>query len=170
MDTFLEEESKKATPKPGTWGAMNSIQRAGVIGLLPFTILFFAYDGRLGTIFGLLGWTSLLLGYVAGSLWRVRHTLHFWWSVFFACIVHACLLPAFVYLVNHIKGPGGKLFIYLAGGLVAVETLSLIFVLKRIAMWLHRRSHGGTPRMNTHSGGNASELQRIREGSKDIWK
>lgn len=140
MDTFLEEESKTSTPKPGTWGAMNSIQRAGVIGLIPFTVLFYVYDGRLGTIFGLLGWTSLLLGYVAGALWKVRHALHFWWSVFFACVIHACLLPVYAYLVNHTKGHGGRAYIDLAGGLVAIETLTLIFVLKKIAMWLHHRS------------------------------
>jgi hypothetical protein len=120
---------------------MNAIQRAGVLGLIPFMVLFYANDGRLGTIFGLLSWTSLLLGYVAGALWRVRHALHFWWSVFFACIVHASLLPVFAYLVNGIKGDGGKLFIYLAAGLVVVETVVLVFVIKRIAMWFHRRSH-----------------------------
>lgn len=121
---------------------MNYIQRSGVIGLIAFITPALICDGLLGVFFGVIGWTSLLMGYVAGNLWRVRHALHFWWSIGFACIVHSCLLPVYASLVAQMKntrGQGGKLFIYLAAGVVIAETLSLIFLLKKVAMWLHKR-------------------------------
>jgi hypothetical protein len=143
MDTFLEEESKKA-PKPGTWASMNAIQRTGVIALFPCFMLSLFCNGRLSMFFGQLGWASILLGYVAGNLWRFRHAVHFWWSVAFACLVHSALLPVYATLVGEIKnapGHSGKGYMYLAFGLVIAETLSLLFVLKKVAIWLHTRTH-----------------------------
>jgi len=131
-------------PKPGTWASMNAIQKVGVIGsLLCYAPSLFC-NGRLSMFFGLLGWTFLLLGYVAGNLWRFRHAVHFWWSVAFACVVHSALLPVYAVLVRETKnapGRDGKLYMYLAVGLVIVETLSLLFVLKKVALWLHARTH-----------------------------
>ena len=148
-----DQSATKTTPKPGTWAAMNYIQRSGVIGAVVLFAPAEFCDGKLGLFFGLLGWTSLLLGYVAGNLWRVRHALHFWWSLTFACVVHSILLPVFAYLVTqekNIPGQGGKLYIYLAGGIVIAETLSLIFILRHVAMWLHMRKINALYADNLH--------------------
>jgi hypothetical protein len=143
MDTFLQDEIKEQDKKkPGTWASMNYIQRAGVIGGCVLFLPSLSYDGRLGMYAGVAGWTILLFGYVAGSLWKVRHAVHFWWSLFFASLVHAALLPIYAYLVDKIKNaPGheGKAYIYLAGGLVSVEAITLIYLLKHAALWLHKQ-------------------------------
>jgi len=144
MDTFLQDEVKaQKDPKPGTWGSMNSIQKGGVIGAAVLFLPMFIYKGRLGNDFGVASWSVLLFGYVAGSLWKIRHALHFWWSMLAASLIHVPLLPTYDHLVDQIKNsPQGKGYIYLAGGLVCVETITLIYILKHAAMWLHKRTAG----------------------------
>ena len=150
MDTFLEEGSQAAKKvKEGTWASMNYIQRGGVIGCGLLQIPSYS-KGRLGVYFGIASWSFLLFGYVAGSLWKVRHALHFWWSMFFASLVHAPLVPVYAQLVGRIRdtpGSGGKTYIYLAAGLVCVETITLIFLLKHAALWIHQR-HARAPHIN----------------------
>jgi hypothetical protein len=144
MDTFLEEETRQQKKNVGAWSKMNYIQRIGCLGLFPFMILSFIYSGRLGIAFGLMGWTSIFFGYVAGNLWRFRHALHFWWSVAFATVVHAALLPMYARLVDLIKNAPhheGKGYMYLAFGLLIVEVLTLLYALKHIGMWLRSRKH-----------------------------
>jgi len=144
MDTFLQDEVKAdEKKKPGTWSSMNVIQQSGVIGGVVMFAPSMIYDGRVGVYCGVVGWSILLFGYVAGSLWKVRHALHFWWSVFVAGLIHMPLLPVYAYLVDQMKnapGHGGKAYIYLAGGLVSIETIALIYLLKHAAMWLHKRT------------------------------
>jgi len=144
MDTFLEEEAKEQKKNAGAWSKMNYIQRIGVFGLFPFMILSYAYNGRAGIIFGLIGWTSIFFGYVAGNLWRFRHALHFWWSTVFAAAVHAGLLPVYARLVDLTKNAPhheGKGYMYLTFGLLIVEVLTLLYALKHVGMWLHARTH-----------------------------
>jgi hypothetical protein len=79
----------------------------------------------------------------------------------------------YAYFVDQMKtapGHGGKAFIYLAGGMVAGETLLLIFILKRVGMWLHSRQHGGTPHPDDEGDGEPSELANFRENSRSLWK
>jgi hypothetical protein len=150
MDTFLEEESQAAKKvKPGTWASMNFIQRGGVIGCVALMIPSYS-KGPVGVYFGVASWSALLLGYVAGSLWKVRHALHFWWSLFVAGLIHTPLLPVYAYLTAQIRdtpGHDGKLYIYIAAGLVCVETITLIYLLKHAAIWFHRR-HATAPHIN----------------------
>jgi uncharacterized membrane protein len=130
--------------KVGTWAGMNNIQRIGVIGLFPFMILSFIYSGRLGIIFGLMGWTSIFIGYVAGNLWRFRHALHFWLSMTAACIVHIALLPVYASLIDkmkHAHGQDGKTYMYLSFLILIVEVLALQYALKNVGMWLRARTH-----------------------------
>lgn len=104
----------------------------------------------IGIGFGVAVWTCLFLGYVSGSLWKVRHALHFWWSMTAAVIVHGATLPAFIYMSRQIRDSrDGKAYIYLAAGLMSVEVIVLLFLLKHAAMWFHARSH------------KASELERV---------
>jgi hypothetical protein len=141
---IASKDTTKTAPKLGAWSKMNYIQRIGCLGLFPYMILSFVYSGRLGIIFGLMGWTSIFLGYVAGNLWRFRHALHFWWSVTFACAVHTALLPVYARLVNQIKNAPhheGKGYMYLTFGVLIVEVLTLLYTLKNIGLWLRRRSH-----------------------------
>jgi len=137
------QPTPKTAPKPGSWASTNYIQRFGIIGSLVLyaVSLFLSFSNlRLGLILGLCGWSCLLFGYVAGSLWRVRHALHFWWSLAFSAVVHACLLPVYVHLVrNDFQPHASKVYFYLSAYLVVAETLFLIFLLKRVAMWIHRR-------------------------------
>ena len=148
MDEYTDisgnPQPHQAKSKAGTWAGMNYIQRMGCLGLFPFMILSFVYDGRLGIIFGLIGWTSIFFGYVAGNLWRYRHALHFWWSVAFAAVVHVALLPIYADLVDLIKNAPhheGKGYMYLAFGLLITEVLTLLYALKHFGMWLHKRIH-----------------------------
>ena len=144
VDVVRDEDGgahSKSAPKPGTWASMNNIQRIGVIGMLPCYALSLVLDGRWSMFFGLLGWTSILIGYVAGNLWKFRHAVHYWWSVAFALVVHSALLPVYAKLVPLMKGHDGKGYMYVAFGLLIAEVLSLLFVLKHAALWLHRRTH-----------------------------
>jgi hypothetical protein len=124
---------------------MNNIQRCGVICGIVFFMPSLFCDGRLGVAFGLLAWTSFLMGYVAGGLWKVRHALHYWWSIAFAATVHVFLLPLYASLTRSMKtapnGADGKGYMYLGFGLMIAETLALLFILKHAAMWLHLRTH-----------------------------
>lgn len=147
VDVVREEDGgtqHKTAPKPGTWASMNYIQRGGVIGFAPCFMLSLICNGTWSLFFGLLGWTSILLGYVAGNLWKFRHAVHYWWSVAFALAAHSTLLPVYAKLVRLIKyapGHDGKAYMYLTFGLLIAEVLSLLFVLKHVALWLHRRTH-----------------------------
>jgi hypothetical protein len=151
MDMFLEEESQSAKKvKPGTWASMNFIQRGGCIGFVVLFMPSLFCSGRLAVYFGVACWSVLLFGYVAGSLWKVRHASHFWWSMFVAALVHVPLLPIYTYLADRIKnapGRDGRGYIYLAGGLVCVETITLIYLLKHAALWIHQR-HAKAPHIN----------------------
>jgi hypothetical protein len=150
MDTFLEEESQAAKKiKPGTWASMNFIQRGGVIGCGLLQIPSYS-KGRLGVYCGIASWSILLFGYVAGSLWKVRHALHFWWSLFVASLIHVPLLPVYAHLAGQIRDAPeheGKAYLYLAVGLVCVETITLIYILKHAALWIHQR-HAKAPHIN----------------------
>jgi hypothetical protein len=145
----LFDEPKPAPPqRPTGWKSMNYIQRIGCLGLFPFFMLSLIYDGRLSTIFGLMGWTSIFLGYVAGNLWKFRHAVHFWWSVAFACIVHAALLPIYATLIDKMKnahGQSGKGYMQLSFVLLIAEVLTLLFVLKHVAMWIHHHTRKTPP-------------------------
>ena len=151
MDEYTDisgEGQHKKAGKAGTWAGMNYIQRTGVIMLFPFFMLSLFCNGRLSVIFGLFGWTSIFLGYVAGYLWRYRHALHFWWSLAFACAVHGALLPVYATLTNFIKdapGHNGKGYMYLAFLVLIVEVLALQYALKHVGMWIHARTHKPFP-------------------------
>jgi hypothetical protein len=144
VDVVRDEDGgtqRKTAPKAGTWASMNYIQRGGVIGFAPFFMLSLVCNGNWSMFFGLLGWSWILMGYVAGNLWKFRHAVHYWWSVTFASIAHAALLPVYAKLVPLVKGRDGKGYMYLTFGLMIAEVLSLLFVLKHAALWLHRRNH-----------------------------
>jgi hypothetical protein len=144
MNDFAQPVLKKA-PRPGSWASTNFIQRFGLIGsfvLYGISLFSSSSNVHVSLIIGLCGWSSLLFGYVAGSLWSVRHALNFWWSIVFACGFHACLLPVYAHLIHSDVQPhAGKEYMYLSVFLVIAETLFLIFLLKRTAMWIHRRTH-----------------------------
>ena len=140
MDSFLEEEVQERKWNPSQWSKMNFLQRGGVIcGLacMPFS---YVHD-PVGTYFGVASWTILFLGYVSGALWKVRHSLHFWWSLVVAAVIHCTTLPAFIYFTRQIRDSrDGRSYIYLAGGLMSIEVIAVVFLLKHAAMWLHSRS------------------------------
>ena len=138
----IEKVEPHPQPNRNSWKYMNPIQRTGVIGSVALYFLALPLGDshlRPAIIVGVCGWSFLLFGYVAGSLWKVRHALHFWYSMAFACVVHACLLPIYSRLAKGtlLLSSAGKAYIYLSGFLVCAETIFLIFVLKRIAMRLH---------------------------------
>ncbi len=122
---------------------MNAIQKIGVIGSLPFVFVSWAFPGVTGDILASVGWTLIVLGYVAGNFWRYRHAMHFWWSTLAACVIHGFVLPFYIRLTNSMqfaKGNSGRGYLQLTFLLMIVETLTLQIVLKRIAMWIHRRT------------------------------
>src|SRR5579871_2888932 len=89
-------DSPPQSPNHNSWRYMNPIQKAGVIGcfsLLAVSLFFFDSQSASAVIITVCSFSFLLFGYVAGSLWKVRHALHFWYSMAFACIVHVSLLP-----------------------------------------------------------------------------
>lgn len=139
----IQPETQQKT-NHNSWKYMNWIQRTGVISSM---ILYFIFlplsDGHAkpAAIVGVCGWSCLLFGYVAGSLWKVRHALHFWYSMAFASIVHTCLLPVYWRVTQgaSVTNKAGKLYMYLAVSLVCVETIFLVFVLKRVAIKLRGR-------------------------------
>ena len=141
MDTFLEEETQERKRNPSQWAKMNFLQRGGVIfGLacMPFSYM----HEPVGTFFGVASWTCLFLGYVSGAFWKVRHALHFWWSMAAAVTLHCSTLPAFIYLSRQIRDShNGKTYIYIAGGLMSIEVIAVIFLLKHVALWFHAKSH-----------------------------
>ena len=141
MDTFLEQETKEQKEKPGQWAKMNFLQRGGVISgvaCMPFSYM----HDPIGTCFGVASWTCLFIGYVSGAFWKVRHALHFWWSMAIAVVLHCATLPAFAYLTRQIRdSSSGKAYIYVAAALMSVEVIVSIFLLKHAAMWLHARAH-----------------------------
>lgn len=150
MDTFFQDEIKEQEKNKSWWAKMSLIERSGFVAFVASLIPFYTYSGRLGVYCGVAGWSLWLSSFVAGSLWRVRHAVHFWWSLVFAGLVHASLLPTYAYLVERIKlNPGheGKVFIYFAGGVMLAEMFTLLFLLKRAAMWVHTR-HAKTPHVN----------------------
>jgi hypothetical protein len=138
------ETQKNGAPKPGTWASMNVIQKTGVLGSAPFIFLSWVYHGKTADVLGIIGWTSIVMGYVAGNFWLYRHAMHFWWSTLVAAFIHAFLLPVYVKLTDSMqfaKGHSGKGYLQLAFLLMIVETLTLQIVLKRVAMWIHRRTN-----------------------------
>lgn len=125
-----------------SWKYMNWIQKTGVISSIVLYFIFLPlsdHNAKPAMIVGVCGWSCLLFGYVAGSLWKVRHALHFWYSMAFACIVHTCLLPIYWRITQGASAANsaGKLYMYLAVLLVCAETIFLVVVLKRVAMKLH---------------------------------
>ena len=127
------------------WASMNWIQRAGGLSFIILFIPAVIASGGWHLFFALCSWTCLFLGYVAGSLWKLRHALHFWWSLIAATLAHACLIPLYLSLIrlndsiHHAQGPRGV--IYLTGLLLSAEVLIFLFILKRFGLWLHNRTH-----------------------------
>lgn len=137
-------DPQQQKPNRNSWKYMNWIQKTGVISSLSLYAISLPVSGayaKPAVFIGVCAWSCLLFGYVAGSLWKVRHALHFWYSMAFACVVHVCLLPIYARIArgSSITNSAGKLYMYLAVGLVCVETILLIVVLKRVAMKLHGR-------------------------------
>jgi hypothetical protein len=120
---------------------MNRIQKTGVIIgliLMPFGFM----SGAIGDLFGFLSFTTFFIGYVAGSLWRIRHVLRFWWSTTIALVVHCCLYPIYVRLMEAMRNTpkqGGKLYMYMMFGLMITEVLISISVSKKLASRMRRR-------------------------------
>jgi hypothetical protein len=132
------------SPKAGTWASMNAIQKTGMVGSAPFVFLSWVFHGKAAEYLGMIGWTSILLGYVAGNFWRYRHAMHFWWSTSAAVVIHASLLPTYAKLTRLSQfdnGHSGKAYFQLTFLLMIVETLTLQVLLKRVAIFIHRRTH-----------------------------
>ena len=139
----------KHNPELGTWASTNWVQRTGLILFFPLVLCSWIFDGKAGSAFGVAAWSSIFLGYVAGNLYKYRHALHFWWSVAIASLIHASLSPLFIRLTNGARQPhSGKGYAQLAFGVLIVEVLLLLFIVKRTAMWIHRRQHRDWPAHN----------------------
>ena len=139
-------------PNHNSWKYMNWIQRSGVIGAGALFVVSLPLGNSHTTpamVVGVCAWSSLLFGYVAGSLWKVRHALHFWYSMAFACVVHVCVLPIYWRLTRGSLqlNSTGKAYGYFCIFLVCVETIFLVFMLRRFALWLHRRQHAKAGRI-----------------------
>lgn len=138
------EQKPNRQSKAGSWVSMNPIQKTGCIGffVLLFGGLFFLGDPR-QVYCEIAAQTSLFLGWVAGSLWKVRHALHFWWSLVVAIVGHICLLPTYLRVTRYFDSGhhSGREVGTVVVGMIAVETIIFLVLLKKIAMWIHRRSH-----------------------------
>lgn len=149
MFEILGETPQPTKKRKTGWASMNAIQKSGLIACVALAIPSFAYSGRLGMFFGLSCWSSLFLGYVAGSRWRVRHAVHFWWSLLVAVAAHCGVLPVYARLINLLNASphSGRGIIQLTGGLLAVEVIIFIVILKRAALWIHQRTHASAARV-----------------------
>jgi hypothetical protein len=144
MDTFLEDEVKEEKKNRGEWARMNVIQKAGAIGF--FVLLFgglAVVDETHQAYVEVGAQTSLFLGWVAGSLWKVRHALHFWWSLLVAILGHLCLLSTYLRISRYLDSGhhSGREVGTVIVGMIAVETILFLVLLKKVAMWIHRRSN-----------------------------
>jgi len=155
MDAFAQRYNElnksSATKKTGFknwrentgWARMNAIQKTGAICFFVFFTLSLLVPHTLRIYFDISSQTCLFLGWVAGSLWRVRHALHFWWSLVIAVLGHIGLLSIYVRVNRYFDAsyhPGREIATVIVG-MIALETLVFLFILKRIALWLHRRVH-----------------------------
>jgi hypothetical protein len=144
MFELLDETPKDASGRKTGWASMNAIQKSGVIGF--FVLLFgsLPFSGKTTAPYmEVCAQTSLFFGWVAGSLWKVRHALHFWWSLVIATLGHLCLIPTYLrisryYDSGHHSGREVGLVIV---GMIAAETILFVTLLKKVAMWAHGRSH-----------------------------
>lgn len=143
---MFEDVEKIENPQTGSWASLTTIQQAGTMfagALFVISLVTSFWSRGAAVIIGVCAASSLLLGLVAGALWRARHALHFWYSMAFACIVHACFLPIYAWmmaemLTNNPRGTGRGLLL-LSLLLIAVEATLLIGLLKRIALSFFKR-------------------------------
>jgi len=138
-----ENRTSGGSPKAGTWASMNAIQKAGLLGSAPFIFCSWIYDGKIGEVLTIVGWTTIVMGYVAGNFWRYRHALHFWWSTVAAGAIHVFTLPIYLRFSRGMKfahGSSGKSYLNLTFLLMIIEVLALQILLKRLAMLIYRRT------------------------------
>ena len=95
-------------------------------------------------VINLLSYTCLFIGYVTGSLWKVRHVLHFWWSTGVSLVAHLALCPIYIHLISlqslAKNAAGQKLYMYLMVGLTCFEVVMCITISKRVGLWIRQRS------------------------------
>lgn len=146
VDKFADTVAELNRPQPKRktgWDSMNRIQKSGLVAGMIIGMLAMGVHGEIGLVAGLSGWTLLYIGYVGGGLWKFRHALHFWWSFLATSIIHFCLLPLYVKIVEMEKltGPAGRSSITYGFGLLIAEVLMLLYAAKKVGLWIHRRQH-----------------------------
>ena len=143
MDTLLQDDVKEGKKKPSSWAQMNAIQKTGAICFVVLLLgsLAFVDDPRQAYV-EVGAQTSLFLGWVAGSLWKVRHALHFWWSMLIAILGHLCLLSTYFRISRYFESGhhSGREVGTVIVGMIAAETIVFLFLLRKVAMWIHRRA------------------------------
>jgi hypothetical protein len=150
---MFEDVEKIENPQTGSWASLTTIQQAGTMcacALFVVSLVTSFWSCGAAVILGVCAASSLLLGLVAGALWRARHALHFWYSMAFACIVHACFLPIYAWMMADMLATDnprgtGKALLLLSLLLIVVEATLLIGVLKRIALWFFKRRLKSNP-------------------------
>jgi Ni/Fe-hydrogenase subunit HybB-like protein len=143
MDTFLEDEVKEQKKSRGEWARMNVIQKSGAIGFFVLLFVSLAFVDETYKAYVEVGaQTSIFLGWVAGSLWKVRHALHFWWSLLVATLGHLCLLSTYLRINRYFDSGhhSGREVGTVTVGMIAAETIIFLVLLRKVAMWIHRRS------------------------------
>ena len=144
-----------AAPQPATEPSrthpkkdLTRLQTAGVLALLVCYALALFLHGTLGTIFAIVCFGGVYIACIASYLWRYRHVLHFWWSLLFACVVHACCMPVYISLtvaLRHAHYRQGRYLQYIGIGILMVEGVGVISVIRWIAMRVYKRKHPAWP-------------------------